>query len=122
MSSDLYRQNFKLIDWSKPLPEVKREAVPERRSDLPCPLIIGDAMPLTQSMVDGSWHTSKSGIRATYKPSGNREGKEYTELGTEKQKPFQRPPIDRKQIKDVLDKAEAKVNRGDVSAHLKHKL
>lgn len=25
MTSDLYRQNFKLIDWSKPLPEIKRE-------------------------------------------------------------------------------------------------
>lgn len=113
MTSDAYRQNFKLIDWSVPLPEIKREPLQVQRSDLACPLIIGDTMPETQSMVDGSWHTSKSGIRATYKPSGNREGKEYTEIGNDKPPPRQRHRTDRKAIKDSVEKAVARHSRGE---------
>lgn len=113
MTNDLYRQNYKLIDWSKPIDVPKREQPRGPRSDLAVPMIICDEMPETQSMVDGSWHTSKSGIRATYKPSGNREGKEYTELGNDKPPPRPRHRTDRKAIKESVEKAIARHNRGE---------
>lgn len=79
------------------------------------PQVIRDDMPAVQSMVDGSWHDSKRSIRKTYQPSGNREGKYYTEIGTEKQPPKKAPPIDRKGIRESMAKAQAKLARGEVT-------
>ena len=77
-------------------------------------MVIRDEMPAIQSQVDGSWHESKRGIRKTYQPSGNAEGKYYTEIGNEKQKREVVRP-DRKSIHDSVQKAAARLARGEVT-------
>ena len=81
------------------------------------PNVIRDELPVArQSQVTGTWHESKRGIRATYQPSGNPEGKLYQEIGNEVQKPFKSPPIDPKGIRESMAKAQAKLDRGEVSS------
>lgn len=81
------------------------------------PNVIRDELPTArQSQVTGTWHESKRGIRATYQPSGNPEGRLYQEIGNEVQKPFQRPKLDRKKIKDAVDHAKTRLASGEVTA------
>lgn len=93
--------------------------MPERnyaRSDLPAPMLLSDTIEPTQSMVDGQYYTSKAAIRATYKPSGNKEGKRYVELGNDSSvtspKPFTRPKPDRKDVRKSIDKAFSRAGLG----------
>lgn len=85
------------------------------RSDLPCPYTITDAIEPTQSMADGRWYTSKSALRATYRPSGNPEGARFIEVGNEYAKPYTppAPKIDEKGIDAALQKAVARFERGE---------
>jgi hypothetical protein len=90
-----------------------------QRSDLPMPMLMLDTMEGgVESQVDGKIYTSKSALRRSYKAAG------VIEVGNDpaRNRKFKRPPIDRRAIKTSLEKAEARVNRGDVSDHLKHKL
>lgn len=99
-------------DLDKPWPD---NCIVERnwaRSDLPAPMFIQDEMPPTKSMVDGRYYTSKAALRATYRPSGNKEGKYYTEVGNEQPKPFKKPKPDRKKIRASLDKAFSQAGLG----------
>lgn len=84
-------------------------------SDMPSPMVIMDTMPAVQSQVDGKMYTSKAALRATYKPSGNAEGKEYVEVGNDpsRLKPFKRKPPDTAKNVEALKKAEARFNRGE---------
>jgi hypothetical protein len=86
------------------------------RSDLPAPRFIADSMPPTQSMVDGKFYTSKAALRATYKPSGNKDGKRYVEVGNDPSilnpKPFQKPRPKREEIKAAIGKAFSRVGLG----------
>lgn len=84
------------------------------RSDLPAPMLINDTMEPTQSMVDGQYYTSKSQLRSTYKPSGNKEGKRYVEMGTDPSitKPYKRPKPDRESIKASVRTAFSKAGLG----------
>lgn len=93
--------------------------LPERNyaaSDLPAPMLINDSMEPTQSMVDGQYYTSKAAIRATYKPSGNKEGKRYVEVGDDSSvvnpKPFKKPKPDRQAIKASVGKAFSQMGFG----------
>ena len=93
--------------------------LPERpwaASDLPAPMLINDSMEPTQSMVDGQFYTSKAALRATYKPSGNREGKSFVEVGNDSSvtspKPFKKPKPDRKEIKAAVGKAFSQAGLG----------
>lgn len=93
--------------------------MPERNyaaSDLPAPRIIGDTIEPTQSMVDGQYYTSKAAIRATYKPSGNKDGKRYVELGNDSSvvnpKPFVKPKPDRKEVRKSIEKAFSRAGLG----------
>ncbi len=93
--------------------------LPERNyaaSDLPAPMLMNDSMEPTQSMVDGHFYTSKAALRATYKPSGNREGKRYTEVGDDSSvvnpKPFKKPKPDQNAIKAAVGKALSQVGLG----------
>jgi hypothetical protein len=85
------------------------------------PSVISDVQAPVKSMVDGKIYDSKAALRATYMPSGNREGKRYIEVGNDKSiiapGPRQKPKADRKGIRDALDRAEAKINRGEVTPH-----
>lgn len=84
---------------------------------LAAPHVINDSMPPTQSMANGKVFESKSGIRKTYLPSGNPDGKHYTEVGNDearhKPKPKYRP--DRRAIRTSIERAEARLSRGDVT-------
>lgn len=92
--------------------------MPERNlaaSDLPVPGVISDTMDPVQSMVDGKFYTSKSALRSTYLPSGNAEGKRYVEVGNDpaRFKPREKQKPDRKAIRETLEKAKARHDRGE---------
>lgn len=86
------------------------------RSNHPAPGVINDTMEPTQSMVDGKLYTSKAALRATYKPSGNRDGKRYAEVGNDSSvtdpKPFQKPKPDRQAIKASVGRAFSQAGLG----------
>lgn len=86
---------------------------------LAAPSVISDTMPHIQGMHDGKWYDSKRALRASYEPSGNRDGKKFLELGNDPAITRQRakPKADRKGIRDALDRAEAKINRSEVTKH-----
>lgn len=79
------------------------------------PMVIRDDMPVIQGQHDGKWYDSKRAIRASYRPSGNAEGKYYTEVGNDPQRFKPKPKFkpDRKAIRDSLAKGEARFNRGE---------
>lgn len=80
------------------------------------PNVIRDELPTArQSQVTGTWHDSKRGLRSTYQPSGNPDGKLYVEIGNEVQKPFKRAPTDNRKIRDSMEKAKAKLANGEVT-------
>lgn len=81
------------------------------------PNVIRDELPVArQSQVTGQFFDSKRGIRATYQPSGNPEGRLYQEIGHEVQKPFKPTAPDKRKIRDSMAKAQAKLDRGEVSS------
>lgn len=85
-------------------------------SDLPAPSVVSDTIEPTQSMVDGRYYTSKAAIRATYLPSGNKEGKRYVEVGNDSSvlnpKPHTKPKPDRQAIKAAVGKAFSQAGLG----------
>jgi hypothetical protein len=84
---------------------------------LAAPQVIRDDMPAVQSQVDGSWHESKRGIRKTYEPSGNAEGKKFLEVGNDpaRLRPRQKIKPDRAGIKESVQKAAAQLRNGQVT-------
>lgn len=104
-----YQDNYKLIDWSKPIVIERKERLPAQRSDLPCPMIASDHMEPVQSQLDGKMYSSKSALRATYKAAG------VIEVGNDpaRLRPRQRPKIDRAVIKSTVEQAVARFDRGE---------
>lgn len=84
-------------------------------SDISSPMVIMDTMPAVQSMVDGKMYDSKAALRATYKPTGNAEGKEYIEVGNDpaRHKPFKRAKPDTAKNIEAIKKAHARFDRGE---------
>lgn len=115
MTSQAFRENYALIEW-KPFPKRRRQDIAPARSDLPTPMLIRDALdePL-QSQANGKWYETKSGLRASYLPSGNPDGIRYVEVGNDpaRLKPFQRPKRDPKTVRDAVDRAFARHGRGE---------
>lgn len=98
-------------DLDKPWPD---NCLPERnwsRSELPSPMLVRDAMDPVQSMATGKMYDSKSAIRREYKQLG------MVEVGNDpaRLKPFKKPKTDRKVIRETIEKAEARFNRGERS-------
>lgn len=112
MPNDAYRENYKLIDWSKEIVIERKERTEAQRSDLPAPMIIGDSIEPTQSMADGKYYTSRARLRGTYRPSGNPHGNSYIEVGNETLKPKEKPKPDRRAINDSVERAFAKTGLG----------
>lgn len=86
------------------------------RSHLPAPYCISDCIEPVQSMADGKWYSSKTAIRETYKPSGNPQGVQYTEIGSDpawKRMDRPQPKPDTEGVKQAIEKAVARVNRGE---------
>ena len=92
-----------------------QEPKPIARSAFPCPLIRSDRIEPVQSMADGKFYDSLSALRATYKPGGNPQGEEYTEIGDAPMRgPKELPRMTKQEISDLLDKSEAMISRGEV--------
>lgn len=104
-----YKENYALIDWSRPIETERKPSLPPKRSDLPFPRIMSDVMEPVQSMLDGKMYDSKSALRATYRANG------CVEVGNDpsRLKPRQKAKPDRRQIKTTLDKAVARFDRGE---------
>ncbi len=102
-----YAKNYNLIDWSQPIVIEEKPVLPVKRSSLPCPLIISDEMPPTQSMADGKIYTSKSGIEAATRAAG------CITIGNDKREPFKRKKPSRAEIKATVEKATARYERGE---------
>jgi hypothetical protein len=108
-----YRDNFALIDFSKEIVAPEKPRHEPKRSELPCPRIASDIMPPVQSQVDGKIYDSKSAIRRSYKATGHEEiGNDPARL-----RPFVRPKTDRKVIKETVERARARVERGERNIH-----
>lgn len=82
---------------------------PDLMSDLPCPQIMGDNMQPVQSMLDGRMYDSKSALRRTYKAAG------VVEVGNDaaRFKPRAKPKIERREVKETLERATARFERGE---------
>lgn len=102
-----YQQNYKLIDWSQPIIIEEKPRLAVQRSSLPCPMIISDELPPTQSMADGKIYTSKSGIEAATRAAG------CVTVGNDKREPFKRKKPSRSEIKATVEKATARYERGE---------
>ena len=85
-----------------------------KRSHLAAPSFVGDAIEPTQSMVDGKYYTSKSALRSTYKPSGNKEGTRYIEVGNDPSvtRPTPKLKPDRAAIRAAVRKAASRAGLG----------
>lgn len=105
-----YRENFAAIDFSKEIPAPRRILRgPAKRSDLAFPMVVSDTMDPVESQVDGKVYDSKSAIRASYRAHG------VTEVGNDpgRFKPRVKAKIDRKEIRATVDRAKARVDRGE---------
>ena len=106
MTSQAYRENYKLIDWSKPIEPARRERSVGPRSDLPLPHVLSDNMSPVQGQHDGQMYDSKSRLRASYREHG------LIEVGNDParfRKP-EKPKPDRKAIRVSLERAMARVS------------
>lgn len=90
---------------------------PPKRSTLSAPMLIRDEMPPVQSQLDGKMYDSKSHLRKTYRKAG------VVEVGNDPQRfaPRTKPKPDRKKIVESIEKAKARVERGDYTAKTKQK-
>lgn len=102
-----YRDNFKLIDWSVPIETVKPERPKGPWGDVACPTFISDHMEPTQSMADGKVYDSKRAMSAATRRAG------CIEIGNEKIPPRQRQTVTKREVKDSLERAQARWNRGE---------
>jgi hypothetical protein len=84
-----------------------------QRSHLPTPRIIRDFDAPVQSMADGKWYSSKRGLAASHKASGNPHGQEFIELGNEEM-PWVEHKTDEKQLRDDIRAAVEDVKNGNV--------
>lgn len=105
-----YQENFAAIDFSREIPAPRRIlSGPAKRSDLAFPMVVSDTMDAVQSQVTGKVHDSKSALRAEYRAH------DVTEVGNDPGR-FRKkvmPKIDRKEIKATVDRAKARVERGE---------
>ncbi len=108
-----FQMNFAGIDFSKEivLPEPKAERPIPKRSDLPAPQVISDAMGAVQSQVSGKFYESKAALRAEYRATG------HIEKGNDKRPPWKMPRTPRHVIRETVRKAVARVERGERNIH-----
>ena len=78
-------------------------------SHLPCPMIVADHMAPVQGMHDGRTYDSKSSLRASYRANG------LTHVATEpaRHRPRPAPRTDRMAVKDTIERAAARFERGE---------
>ncbi len=114
MTDAAYKANYLKIDW-RPLPPVDKP-IRQRgaRSGFPCPMVIRDSMDDIQSMADGRIYDSKSALRRSYTADGNPQGRDYQEIGGTEIEPAGRASVDKKAVRDAVDKAMHDVETGQI--------
>lgn len=119
MTDAAYKANYLKIDW-RPLPPVEK---PIRHrgalADFPCPMVIRDNIDGLQSMADGRVYDSKSALRRSYTSDGNPQGRDYQEIGGAEIEPAGRAKVDKKGIRDALDRAMHDVETGQIPDSIK---
>lgn len=88
------------------------------RGAFPCPRLIRDFDEPVQSMADGKFYHSKAALAASHRASGNPQGVDYVELGTETPT-FQEHTPDPKKRRDDVAAAAADVKAGNVPDWIK---
>lgn len=113
MAERLCRACDRWHDLDKPWPIKCYRQIESARSDLPFPQVMSDTMEPVQSMLDGKMYTSKRALRATYRAAG------VTEVGNDpaRLKPFKKPKPNERAIRDTVDQAFARVQRGERASH-----
>lgn len=97
--------------------KVYRKIGPHSRgpqSGLPLPSIVRAFSQPVQSMADGKYYDTPRELEATYKASGNPQGKEYECVGDDPLPVFQRPKKDRKAQRAAIERAIEDVKAGNV--------
>ena len=119
MTDAAYKANYLKIDW-RPLPPVDKP-IRQRgaRSGFPCPMVIRDSMDDIQSMADGRIYDSKSALRRSYTAEGNPQGRDYQEIGGTEIEPAGRASVDKKAVRDAVDKAMHDVETGQIPESIK---
>lgn len=114
MASGAYKENYGAIDWSDMPTRSRREHITARhaRADLPTPMIVHGFSEPVQSMADGKYYTTKRALEASYRASGNPQGKEYECIGDDPMPEFKRPKADKASRKVAIEKAIADVEAG----------
>lgn len=107
-SNEAYKRGYALIDWSVPIPKAEpKQRRGGARGDFPCPAVVSDDIgQAVYSGADGKQYTSKSALRATYRPEGNPQGYHYEEVGNEPIKPRE-VTTDKAGIRESIRKAMA---------------
>lgn len=83
MISQAFRDNYNLIDWSRPPPKADRPRPQPQRSTLACPMIVRTFAEPIQSMADGKYYDTPRDLERTYRADGNPSGQEFIALGNE---------------------------------------
>jgi len=119
MTDAAYKANYLKIDW-RPLPPVDKP-IRQRgaRSGFPCPMVIRDSMDDIQSMADGRVYDSKSALRRSYTADGNPQGRDYQEIGGTEIEPAGRASVDKKALRDAVDKAMHDVETGQIPDNIR---
>lgn len=99
-------------DLDKPWPSRCRAPAPAI-SDLPFPMVMSDTMDPVQSQVTGQMYDSKRALRAEYKQHN------VVEVGNDpaRLKPFKRPRKSEAAIRNTVEKAAARFDRGERASH-----
>lgn len=84
MTSQAFKANYSLIDWSDMKPRVRRGRSAPARSALPCPQITRQFAEPIQSQANGKWYDNARELSASHRASGNPQGVDYIELGNER--------------------------------------
>lgn len=84
MTSEAYKANLRLIDWSDFKPRERRARDAPARSSLPCPQITRQFAEPVQSQANGKWYDNARELSASHRASGNPQGVDYIELGNER--------------------------------------
>ncbi|GMB80536.1 hypothetical protein NN6n1_13180 [Shinella zoogloeoides] len=92
---------------------MKCVSVPRKaRSDaFPVPSLIRDFDEPVQSMADGNWYSSKRGLSASHRASGNPHGQDFIELGND-EAPWVEHKTDEKQLRDDIRAAKFDLDAG----------
>lgn len=80
--------------------KVKDEA-PKARSSLATPMLMRDFDEPVQSAADGKWYSTKRGLAASHRASGNPHGIDFIELGNEKPQFVDHVPDPGKRREDI---------------------